>query len=401
MDLSMDLSIERAVAGGVGLGHASDGRVVLVEGALPDERVTVEVRAEHPRWLEAEVAAVLDPAPGRREPPCPAVALGCGGCDLQHADDRTQREIRREIVVDALRRLGRLVDPLVLAGPDLPTTGYRTTLRCLVENGRAGLRRRQSHEAVVTGDCLVAHPLIAELLLEGDFGSAHEVTLRAGTRTGERLVVADPTAEGVTVPDDVVVVGADELARGRSACFHEAAARRIWRISARSFFQSSPEGAEALADLAFEASADLLVEGARVVDLFGGVGWFAGAFFDRAPGLELELVERSRGAAADARHNLADTAANVVARPVEQWRPSPADVVVADPARTGLGAGVVDAVVATEAQRVVLVSCDPASLGRDAGLLVAAGYVHVSSTLVDLFPQTSHVEVVTRFDRVG
>jgi 23S rRNA (uracil1939-C5)-methyltransferase len=110
-------------------------------------------------------------------------------------------------------------------------------------------------------------------------------------------------------------------------------------------------------------------------------------------------VERGASAVADARKNLADLPVTVVQRTIETWRPERASVVLADPSREGLGAKAVEALAATRAERFVLVSCDPAALGRDARLLGTLGYRAVRSTLVDLFPHTSHVEVVTRFDR--
>ncbi|MEJ7583977.1 MAG: hypothetical protein WKF43_07790 [Acidimicrobiales bacterium] len=106
----------------------------------------------------------------------------------------------------------------------------------------------------------MAHPLVAELVQDGRFGSAREVTLRAGARTGERLVVAHPSTDGVVVPDDVRVIGTRELKKGRRAWYHEEAAGRRWRISATSFFQVRPDGAEALVDLVAAAVTDLAPE---------------------------------------------------------------------------------------------------------------------------------------------
>jgi 23S rRNA (uracil1939-C5)-methyltransferase len=134
----------------------------------------------------------------------------------------------------------------------------------------------------------------------------------------------------------------------------------------------------------------------HLVDLYGGVGLFAGALGGRS---QVTLVEQSASSVADARVNLADQPARIVRADVDHWGAARADVVIADPPRAGLGARGVDKVVATHAARLVLVSCDPAALGRDARLLADAGYDLAGSTLVDLFPHTSHVEVVTRFDR--
>jgi 23S rRNA (uracil1939-C5)-methyltransferase len=111
-------------------------------------------------------------------------------------------------------------------------------------------------------------------------------------------------------------------------------------------------------------------------------------------------VERSASSVADARVNLADLDAKVLRLDVDRWRPAPMDLVVADPARAGLGKVGVRNLAATGARRLVLVSCDPGSLGRDAALLGRAGYRWTATSLVDLFPHTPHVESVSCFDRL-
>jgi 23S rRNA (uracil1939-C5)-methyltransferase len=315
-----------------------------------------------------------------------------------------QPALKGDVVVDALRRLGGLADPSVTPGPSLPAHGYRTTVRAAVVGGRAGFRRAGTHDVVVAGCCAVAHPLVAEVLAEGHFGAATEVTVRAGVATGERLVVVDPVADGVRVPDDVVVVGRDELRRGRRAWIHEEVAGRRWRISATSFFQIRPDGAGALVEAVLAAASPLPEGPATVVDAYSGVGLLAGALAGSRAGpgsgrRHVVAVERGRSAVADARHNLADLDVEVVRAPVERARLPVADLVVADPARSGLGAAGVRALARCGAPRIVLVSCDPASLGRDTALLATVGYRHAGTTLVDLFPQTHHLEAVSLFLR--
>jgi 23S rRNA (uracil1939-C5)-methyltransferase len=197
------------------------------------------------------------------------------------------------------------------------------------------------------------------------------------------------------VPDGVRVVGEAALRDGLRAWYHEEVAGRRWRISARSFFQARPDGAEALVD-AVRAACAGMARGGGLVDLYGGVGLFAGALEGVG---HVTLVEQGRSSVADARVNLAELDARVVGSDVEHWGPTHAATVVADPPRAGLGRRGVAKVAATRAERLALVSCDPAALGRDARLLGEAGYDLVEVTLVDLFPHTSHVEVVTRFDR--
>jgi 23S rRNA (uracil1939-C5)-methyltransferase len=379
--------------GGGAVARAADGAVVFVDGALPGELVRVSVTEARRDYRRATVVEVLEPSPDRVEPGCAAVAAGCGGCDLLHLAPAAQPAWKVAVVEDALRRVGRFTELPSIGVVPLPVERYRTTVRCVVEAGRAAYRRRNSHDAVVPDDCGVLHPLLEEMLVDGRFGGAAEVTLRAGARTGERLALVTPTAEGVVLPPDVRIVGADELAAGRRAWFHEEIAGHRFRISAMSFFQVRPDGAEALVGLARDA---LAARPGPLADLYAGVGLFAATV---AEGRRVFAVERSRSSLADARVNLAGLDARIVASDVARWRSSPCGVVIADPAREGLRAGGTRVVAATGAGRVVLISCDPAALARDLRLLHGHGYTAERIDLVDLFGGTSHVEAVTVLDR--
>lgn len=396
---------ERLIAGGAALSRRDDGRIVLVDDALPGELVEVTIGrrqgAEH-----GTVVRVVEPSPDRVVPRCRHVADGCGGCDLAALDHPAQTVAKRDVVLDALRRLGRWQEPVVRDGPALDPWGFRTTMRFAVTNGRAGLRQHASNEVVALTDCLVAHPLLAELVAEGRFSGTHEVTLRVGAATGERLALVSPTRDGVVLPDDVRVVGADELAGGRRAWIHDDVAGRRWRISAESFFQTRADGAAALVGVVHAMAADVLdgTDGV-LVDAYSGVGLFAGALIgDRSgarTGWRTITAEHGRSSVADARVNLADLDVRVLRTKVEKLRAPRAALVVADPSRAGLGTQAATVLASTGAARIVLVSCDPAAAGRDLALLVACGYQPIESVVVDLFPHTHHTEVVTRFDRVG
>jgi 23S rRNA (uracil1939-C5)-methyltransferase len=392
----LQLDVTALAAGGDGIAREESGRVVFVAGALPGERVEVTLAEEKKDFARAVIDRVVAPAAERVAPPCPFVAEGCGACDWQHVDASQQRRLKAGIVTDALRRIAKIDHVEVGLGPDLHATGYRTTVRGVVDAGSFGFRRRRSHDPIAVDPCLVAHPLMADLISLGQFGDATEVTLRVGGRTGERLALLAPTADGAALPDDVRVIGADALAKGKRAWMHEEVAGRRYRISARSFFQGRPDGAEALIDLARAALPADLAPGSTLVDLYAGVGLFGAALGE---GHRVVAVEHSASSVADARINLADRDARIVQSDVERWRPSTADVVIADPPRAGLGADGVRVVAGTAARSLVLVSCDPASHGRDAKLLTAAGFTLRAVTLVDLFPMTSHVEVLSSFDR--
>jgi 23S rRNA (uracil1939-C5)-methyltransferase len=377
----MDLLAERMVAGGIALARAGDGRVVLVEGALPGERVRVEIDADRADHIRAHVVEVLDAAAARITPPCPYVAAGCGGCGWQHVDVDAQRAYKRDILADALVRIAHIDDPPFDDTIALSPTGYRTTVRALVVDGRAAFRRVHSHDPVVVDTCLVAHPLVDDVLRNGNFGDAHEVVVRAGANTGERCVHADNGVK-VDVPSDV-----------RRDHFHEVIEGARLRVSARAFFQTRADGAEALARTVRAA----VGRDQRVADLYCGVGLFA-ATVDTPR--RILAVERDRHAVADARHNLRGRPAKIVRSDVGKLRTNaPVDVVVADPSRAGLARDGVRTVLACDPERVVLVSCDAAALARDVSLLADGGFRIVSVTPVDLFPHTPHIECVTVLDR--
>ncbi len=346
------------------------------------------------RFARGSLIDVVDPSPHRRAVECTARHNGCGGCDWLAVDPAYQAELRRQIVVDTLERIGKIASPNVVAGPQLPIDGYRTVIRAAVgPNGQAGFRAAHSHDVVPTEACQVAHPLAAELLTDVRYPEdCSEVQIVVGARTGERMIVIDSDAEPDNVPSDVVV------ARQGSGVgsITEVVAGVTFRISAGSFFQCRPDGAEALVDLVTEGLRD--AEPGPMVDAYCGVGLFAATVGGTR---DVAAIELSPSSVADARFNLANRrpATIVTESAVERWPVEPAAVVVADPARRGLGPKAVDVVSATGASRLVLISCDAASLGRDARLLAGHGFSLDRSVVVDLFGQTSHVEVVSTFSR--
>ena len=382
------LNPSHMVVGGAALARDDDGRVTFVEGAIAGETVDVRIRSAKKDFAVADVVAVTQASPDRVEPPCAAWHRGCGGCDWQHIDPRAQLRLKTDIVREALERTGRITDPVVTMGGSVPPWNYRTTIRVAGgADGQVGFRSRRSHEIVAVDGCPVADERVNAVLAAGTVDARQarrdDVMIRVGT--GDQPAVVTSTSSRVQRrPGDE-----------RGVVYDEVAGRRL-RVSSGSFFQSSAGAAELLVAAVTAASADVDMPNARVVDAYGGVGLF-GATVARAAA-SVVLVESSASSCADAEVNLADQQAIVVRSRIEDWTPSPADLVIAGPARNGLDKGGAVAVAATGAPVVVLVSCDVGSLARDVRLLEGYGYRHAGSRVLDVFPNTSHIEVVTRFE---
>ncbi|HEU4841730.1 MAG TPA: TRAM domain-containing protein [Ilumatobacteraceae bacterium] len=382
---------DRFAAGGEAIAREDSGRIVFVRGALPGETVEAELTTEKRDWARGHVVGVIDASPDRVVPPCPSRRAGCGGCGWQHITIDAQRDARVGIVADALRRTGGITDPLVERGGGVAPTGYRTTVRvAATAEGVAGFRAEQTHDVVPAPECLVAHPALAALLPRLRIDPGVEPTLRVSVATGELAARWDRGTGDVTgLPEGTPT--------GPGAVLHEDVAGQRLQVSMASFFQSGPQAAELLVATVRRAAPEL--DGARVVvDAYAGVGMLAACATD--PLSKVIAIETSRSAVSDAERNLGHRDALVVRGEVGGWHAeagTEVDVVLADPARSGLGKPGVAALTRLEAPVLVLVSCDAASLGRDAKLLASAGYRHERSELVDTFPHTTHIEAVTRF----
>ena len=387
----MELHVSATARDGAGVARSDDGRIVFVEGALAGETVTVELIRVDKRWSRARVVRVLDPSPERVPVPCEHQVEGCGGCDLLHVAADAQLRMKSSMVVDQLVRAE--VDAPDAARRSLDDDQGRTTVRAAIADGRAGYRVRGSHDVVIPEVCDAVDPMAEQLLVDGRFGDAKEVTIRVGNRTGDRLVMVEGSTFGIELPDDVLVVGADELTKGKRAWIHEEAGGRRWRVSARSFFQNRPAGVDALVDEVREMIDALGTDG-PLVDAYAGIGIFAGTVGE---GRQVFAIERGKDSIADARVNLKGTDTRIIKSTVERWRATPASVVIADPAREGLGKDGVTSLLRAEPDLFVLVSCDPSAFAHDAKRLIDAGMTLDRMTVVDMFPGTSHIETVGAF----
>jgi tRNA/tmRNA/rRNA uracil-C5-methylase (TrmA/RlmC/RlmD family) len=351
--------------GGICIAHAPDGRAVMVRHALPGERVRVEVTEERRSYLRADAVEILTASPHRVGPPCRWAGPGrCGGCDWQHVDLGEQRHLKEQVIAEQMRRIAGIdVDVTVQAcAGDVDGLHWRTRLRLAVdEAGVAGLYRHRSHVVEPVDDCLLATP---------------------------DLRVADVLAQRWPGQDHVDLTAAVTV---------DAAGRR-WSIPPGGFWQVHPGAPDVLTQAVVEFTG--ASPGEHVLDLYAGVGLFAGVLAEQAPGVRVTAVESSREAADAARTNLADLpAVEVVRARVDRWlghgRPM-ADAVVLDPPRKGAGRAVVERLAAARPRVVVYVACDPAALARDVALFGNHGYRLTDLRGYDLFPMTAHVECVAR-----
>ena len=360
-----------------------EGRAVFVRHSLPGERVRAVVTegTSRSRYWRADAVEVLEPSPDRVIAPCRyAIPAGCGGCDWQHVSLAAQRRLKGAVVAEQLSRLaGVSLDVAVEAvAGDEDGLVWRTRVRFAVgPDGRAGLRRHRAHEVIPIEDCLIAHPDVGSRdVLRGRWGEGEEV-LVAASSTGQRALVVD----GRTV------AGPETVA--------ERAAGRSWQVAADGFWQVHPGAADTLATAVLDALRPS--EGESALDLYAGVGLFAGAVGERVgPAGAVAAIESDRQAVADARLNLLDMPwVKVVSGRVDRrLRSRPTALVVLDPPRSGAGATVVRRVVDCEPRAVAYVACDPATLARDVATFGAAGYRLSSLRAFDLFPMTHHVECV-------
>ncbi len=402
------LTLERMAHGGEAIGR-HEGKVVFVPFGVPGEIVEVEIVEDRGSYARGRIVAVVSPSPERTDPPCPHFGE-CGGCHLQHMRYEAQVRWKAEIVRDQLRRIGKIEDPPVR--PTIPSPdpfGYRNQVQFSISaDGRLGFQAMRSHRVVPISRCWIAHPMLQELYeaLDIEGLSLRRLTLRCGVRTGDRMVIFETEGDEVPVLEtdlrvSLVLLTEEEKAIpliGLDYLTEEVGGVRF-RISAPSFFQTHTEMAEQIVRRVVEW-ADL--HGTEsVLDAYCGVGLFAAHLAPHAR--RVVGIEAHPAAAADAQYNLAGFPhVEIRTGTVEAVAPTlegPFEVVVVDPPRSGCSKEALDALLRLAPRRWIYVSCDPATLARDARHLLDAGYRLREVQPFDMFPQTYHIETVSLFER--
>jgi 23S rRNA (uracil1939-C5)-methyltransferase len=413
------VTIRSLASGGSGVGRLADGMTVFVPRTVPGDVVRLAELRRRRRHAEAQVAQIVTAGPDRVEPVCPHfTADRCGGCQWLHIAPAAQAEAKRRIVGDALRRIAKLdlPDPELVSSPH--PLGYRTTVTLTVR--WRGSRPVVGFHDSVTPDrvfplehCAIAHPDLNALweALRGAAaclprGDDVRLKLRRSSAGALHAVVAG----GDRAWTDGAPLVAAAHARGLSvSVWWQPAAGAVRRVAGpeadpavAAFAQVNP----AVATLLYAAVVNAVQAAGRpgrLLDLYAGAGETALALAEA--GWDAVLVELDARAVRRAEALAADRSVRlrcIAGRVEEHLAPLlPADVVVVNPPRTGLGAPVTERLFAQFPRRLVYVSCDPATLSRDlARLGVAASHVR-DARAFDMFPQTSHVETVVVAERVG
>jgi tRNA/tmRNA/rRNA uracil-C5-methylase (TrmA/RlmC/RlmD family) len=417
----VEVTAGEAAHGGWCVARPAGGPVVFVRHALPGERVLARVTEVTSRLARAEAVEILVPSPDRVMPPCAyARPGGCGGCDWQHAALPAQRSLKAAVIRQQLRRMAgidREITVEALPG-DREGLGWRTRVQFAVrEDGVAGLRAHRSHQVIDVGECLIAHQAITDLALTARrWPGETSVEALVSTGSGERTVIVSP---GRSAGSSREPLAADAVLRRTGPRNHrltpvrgrrylsQHAAGRDWRVSAGAFWQVHPAAADALTG-AILASLEPQ-EGDAALDLYCGAGLFAGVLAAAVgPGGTVIGVEADDAAVRDARHNLrewpwARVHRGDVAAVLARGGLPPARLAVADPPRSGLAREVIDylGTAGHGVRRLAYVSCDPATLARDIGLLAGRGWALDGLRAFDAFPMTHHVECVATLSAGG
>ncbi len=426
--------IEKIISGGRGLGRLPDGMVVMVDHVLPGERIEVRITREHKGYCEGRPERIVSPAPGRVTPSCPLHGL-CGGCDLQHAAYPLQLEIKKQIVHDCLERiLGRgsgelLADPI--ASPK--ETGYRSRIRLqLDQEGAPGFFQPRSHRLVPAKQCLLISPDMNRVLADLHLGDlarisavCREIELLKSPQDGKLFCILSLHGNGdispaairdtisALIPGQVFVRRKKKLqpitpdmdpAVLQQRLILDSGGSCTLSWSPECFSQINPEQNQQLVKAVCRVAGE--VRGCSLLDLYCGIGNFSiplGLLGARVTGIErsrpsIVWAKKNRAAAGldQARFLAVDAARGLrdLARNKERF-----NCILLDPPRQGMGRDI-SLLPGLGPEKIIYVSCDPATLARDLRILTRDGRFRLTRVLpVDMFPQTHHIESVAVLEK--
>jgi 23S rRNA (uracil1939-C5)-methyltransferase len=400
----LTLSCERMAHGGACIAHA-EGTTIFVEGAIPGETVIAELRYSKAKVWFAKTTEVIQASPHRVEAPCPYFGE-CGGCQLQHVDYGYQVELKKEVVMAAMHH-AKVELPSVSVHPCTKQHGYRWRGEFHVIGEQLGFNRMGSWDKIPVDDCLIHHETIRKALpalrdLIRETKGLHNVHLTVGDGGKELLVVGKPQS---ALPDDVVAQHAPDGAQWSTDSVTLRWRDLIFRARSESFIQVNQHQAGVLYDLALGMLGE--TEGKTVVDAYAGIGMLSCAVAKQAG--RVICIENNRDAASlgvlNAKLNGMEDRIEWIPEPVEDSLSNAAakcDALIVDPPRAGCDSRVTGWLALAGPPKIVYISCDPATMARDLKLLTVAGPYKVEDfAVVDMFPQTYHVECVAQLNRTG
>ena len=400
----LDLTLSGHAYLGASFGRDEQGRVIFIPFSIPGERVRVEITEPHKRWARGKILNMLDASPHRIEPRCPHFK-DCGGCHYQHLNYEMQLKAKSEVVRDQLHRIGGFSSPpLATTLPSSSPWNYRNHIQfSLNVDGNLGFHAARSDRVVAIKECHLPLSEIAELWPMLHIPAPHileQVAIRVGNE-GERMIELHRNTNAevemeIDIPASVVwMTGQTLTVLAGEPSIQIDVLNRTFHVSAGSFFQVNTELASDLVALTVEMLAVQPTD--VIIDLYAGVGLFSS--FIAEAGARVIAVEQSAWATKDFEFNLQDSdSVELYEAPVEVALPAireQPDKILVDPPRAGLGAGVIQAILDLSPAELVYVSCDPTTLARDGKALKEGGYQLENIRLVDLFPQTYHIETIS------
>lgn len=398
-----EVYVEKPAAGGAMIARA-DGQVVFASGAIPGERVRVRVDRVAKSVAHAHVTDVLERSPDRRDVAADPL---CGGCLYAHIEYARQLTIKADVIADAFARIGKITLPAPVPVAGSRTDGYRMRARLHVRGGRLGFFREGTHDVcdprqtrqLLPETCDALDRLIAAARSLSAADRIREVELSENAEASERVVHLE-TTESVEASAHDAMIAAGNFADGPYVTDRVVLGGRelTFRRHVLAFFQGNRY---LLHDLVAHVT-NLVPQSGRVADLYAGAGIFAVAAASLRDAT-VTAVEGDRYAADDLHANAAASG-----RPIETARSSVetfvrgmkrADAVIVDPPRTGMTPDALKGVLDSKPTILIYVSCDVATLARDARAIAAQGYAISGVQAFDLFPNTPHVETVVAFRR--
>ncbi|HSW64648.1 MAG TPA: 23S rRNA (uracil(1939)-C(5))-methyltransferase RlmD [Dissulfurispiraceae bacterium] len=389
-----------------------DNRVIFVEGALPGELVAARITEKKKDYAKAETVTVVEPSPDREEPVCPHFGE-CGGCQLQHIRYERQISLKEDVLLDTLRRLGKLSCTLSEPIADESPWAYRHRAQFKTDGSRTGFYRKSSRSVVDVGHCPVVcagintayaamRTLSSVSAYAEFFAKLNGITLISNNAKTAALFPARPGVlpdaellqqilQKTGISGCIVLSARGVVASAGDSGVDFLLGGLVYHAAVDSFFQGHWRLNERVVASACEALS--LHSGMRVLDLYAGAGNFSLPLAAHAQ--EVVAVEAHPRSIAHGRMNCErNQISNVrfVEMRAEHYEPEGRfHAVLLDPPRPGLSTRVVDTVLRCAPERIVYVSCNPATLARDLRKL-CGGYDLVSLRLIDFFPHTFHIE---------